>query len=83
MRIIIATILIMLVLLLAAEWAVTRARWGVITTNFRLFLVWIYPLEEAWRVLVALSLLSLIASITAARSRRSRPAGAASGMCAA
>ena len=63
---------LLLVIVLVAEWAVTRARWGVITTNFRLFLMWIYPLDQAWRVLVALSLLSLIASITAARSR-SRP----------
>ena len=62
----------LLVILLVAEWAVTRARWGVVTTNFRLFLIWIYPLEEAWRVLVAMALLSLIAGITAAGSH-SRP----------
>ncbi len=53
------------------EWALTRARWGVVTTNFRIFLMWVYPFEEAWRVWLALAVLSLIAGISAARSRSS------------
>lgn len=53
------------------EWALTRARWGVVTTNFRIFLMWVYPFEEAWRVWLALAALSLIAGISAARSRTS------------
>jgi general L-amino acid transport system permease protein len=60
---------LLLFLLLFLEWALTRARWGVITTNLRLFLMWVYPLENAWRVFLCLALLALIVGITAARSR--------------
>lgn len=60
---------LILFLLLALEWAVTRARWGVISTNLRLFMLWVYPLDQAWRVWICLVLLSLIVGVTAARSR--------------
>jgi general L-amino acid transport system permease protein len=58
-----------IVLVVAIEWAVTRARWGVITANFRLFLMYVYPFEHAWRVWLCLALLSLIAGLSAAHSR--------------
>jgi general L-amino acid transport system permease protein len=51
------------------EWALTRARWGVVTTNFRIFLMWVYPADDAWRVWLALAVLSLIAGISASGSR--------------
>jgi general L-amino acid transport system permease protein len=57
-------------LVLFAQWAVTQARWGVITTNLRLFLMWVYPIEEAWRVWLCLVVLSLIVGFTAARAGR-------------
>ena len=33
-------------------WAFTSARWGVITTNLRLFMIGPFPPEQAWRVWV-------------------------------
>ena len=60
---------VVLVLVLAAEWAVTRARWGVITANFRLLLIYIYPLEQAWRIWLVLALLSLLGGLAATHSR--------------
>ena len=60
---------LLLALVLAVEWAVTRARWGVITANFRLFLMYVYPLEHAWRIWLVLALLSVIAGLSAAHSR--------------
>ena len=57
---------------LVLDWALTGARWGVVTTNLRLFLVGQYPLEEAWRVWLALLALSVITGLsTAAHGRRS------------
>jgi len=57
-------------LILFVQWAVTQARWGVITTNLRLFLMWVYPIDQAWRVWLCLAVLSLIAGLTAARAGR-------------
>jgi general L-amino acid transport system permease protein len=57
------------VLVVGIEWALTRARWGVITANFRLFLMYVYPIEQAWRIWLCLALLSLIAGLSAAHWR--------------
>jgi general L-amino acid transport system permease protein len=65
---VLGTVLVVLALLFL-EWALTRARWGVVTTNFRIFLMWVYPFDEAWRAWLALAALSLIAGISAARTR--------------
>jgi general L-amino acid transport system permease protein len=51
---------------LIVEWAVTEARWGVVTSNLRLFLIGQYPLDEAWRVWLALLLLSVLAGASVA-----------------
>ena len=40
------------------QWAVTEARWGVVTRNLRLFLIGQYPAEQAWRVWLCLLILS-------------------------
>jgi general L-amino acid transport system permease protein len=48
-----------------ALWALGEARWGVITQNLRLFLVGLYPAEEAWRVWLSMTAVSLVAGITA------------------
>jgi general L-amino acid transport system permease protein len=48
-----------------AAWALTEARWGVITSNLRLFLVGSYPPEETWRVWVSLLMLSVLAGLSA------------------
>ncbi len=52
-------------LLLIAEWALFQARWGVITSNMRLFLVGLYPPEEIQRVWLTLVALSLITGLSA------------------
>lgn len=49
----------------AAQWAVTEARWGVVITNLRLFLIGQYPFEEAWRIWLALTILSALAGLSA------------------
>jgi general L-amino acid transport system permease protein len=48
-----------------ALWALGGARWGVITQNLRLFLIGLYPAEEAWRVWACLTCVSLVAGLTA------------------
>jgi general L-amino acid transport system permease protein len=47
-------------------WAVTEARWGVVTNNLRLFLIGQYPLEHAWRVWFSLAMLSVLSGLSAA-----------------
>jgi general L-amino acid transport system permease protein len=49
-----------------ADWALTDARWGVITSNLRLFLIGQYPMDEAWRIWLALAMLSVLAGLSAA-----------------
>ncbi len=46
-------------------WALTEARWNVITSNLRLFLIGRYPAEEAWRVVLALAVVSVLAGVSA------------------
>jgi general L-amino acid transport system permease protein len=50
---------------LIAQWAVTAARWGVVTTNLKLFLVGQYPATELWRIWLMLALVSLLAGLSA------------------
>jgi len=65
----IATIVIAAILAVAvlnlAQWALTDARWGVITANLRLFLVGRYPPDEIWRVVVTLTVMSLLTGLSA------------------
>jgi general L-amino acid transport system permease protein len=46
-------------------WALTQARWEVITDNLRLFLVGRYPGEETWRIWVAMLILSVLSGLSA------------------
>jgi len=62
--IVVASLLAVAVLLLA-DWVIFDARWGVITTNMRLFLVGLYPPSEIWRVWVLLLVLSLVMGASA------------------
>ena len=52
-------------LALMAEWALVDARWGVITSNMRLFLVGLYPQDEIWRVWLTLAVVSLVVGLSA------------------
>ena len=47
------------------QWAVTEARWSVVTNNLRLFLIGQYPAEQAWRLLLNLAMLSVLAGLSA------------------
>lgn len=49
-----------------ADWSLTEARWGVVTSNFRLFLIGTYPIEDAWRIWLSLAVLSVLAGTSAA-----------------
>ena len=41
-------------------WALTTARWGVITTNLRLFMVGPFPPEQVWRVWLCIAMASFL-----------------------
>src|SRR3989304_6645243 len=47
------------------RWALRDAQWGVITTNLRLFMVGQYPPDQAWRVWLALVIVSLFLGLSA------------------
>jgi general L-amino acid transport system permease protein len=47
------------------QWALTEARWEVVTRNLRLFLIGQYPADQAWRLWLSLLLLSVLAGISA------------------
>lgn len=46
-------------------WAVTEARWSVVTNNLRLFLVGQYPGEQTWRIWLSMTILSVLAGLSA------------------
>jgi general L-amino acid transport system permease protein len=46
-------------------WMFTTARWGVITTNLRLFMVGPFPPEQVWRVWLCLAIASLLFGLSA------------------
>jgi general L-amino acid transport system permease protein len=52
-------------LVLIADWVLFSARWGVITSNMRLFLVGLYPPSEIWRVWLLLLVLSAVMGASA------------------
>ena len=47
------------------QWAVTEARWTVITNNLRLFLIGQYPPDQAWRLWLDLLILSILGGLSA------------------
>jgi general L-amino acid transport system permease protein len=53
------------VVLAIGEWAVTAARWHVITNNLRLFLIGQYPGDQAWRIWLNLAILSVLLGLSA------------------
>jgi general L-amino acid transport system permease protein len=48
------------------QWAVTEARWSVITDNLRLFLIGQYPADQAWRLWLELAIVSVLGGLSAA-----------------
>jgi general L-amino acid transport system permease protein len=47
------------------QWALTEARWEVVTRNLRLFLMGQYPTDQAWRLWASLLLLSVLSGVSA------------------
>jgi general L-amino acid transport system permease protein len=45
-------------------WALETARWEVVITNFRLFMVGQYPLNELWRIWVVLILFAALSGLS-------------------
>ncbi|GAB4518284.1 MAG: amino acid ABC transporter permease [Anaerolineae bacterium] len=46
------------------RWMLTSARWDVITDNLRLFMVGQYPVDQVWRIEVAVSLLLVLLGLS-------------------
>ena len=65
---VVAGAFLLAVMYLVVQWALSDARWGVVTTNLRLFLIGQYPLDEAWRVWLALVLTSVLTGLSAGMS---------------
>ncbi len=57
--------ILLLVMVQVAGWALTEARWGVVTSNLRLFLIGQYPGDQAWRVVLALGIVSFLTGLSA------------------
>jgi general L-amino acid transport system permease protein len=53
------------VLLAIGQWALTEARWDVVTRNLRLFLIGQYPADQAWRIWLSLFILSVQTGLSA------------------
>ncbi len=60
----------------AVEWVFTQARWEVITTNLRLFMIGQYPITAAWRAWVCVALLALLIGLSWGMWGRGQRAGA-------
>lgn len=45
-------------------WATTQAQWSVVSSNLRLFLVGLYPIEEFWRLWGVLAIAGTLAGIS-------------------
>jgi general L-amino acid transport system permease protein len=46
------------------KWALTSAKWGVVTTNIKVFMVGRYPYSEVWRVWASVGLFVVMALVT-------------------
>ena len=57
--------LLLLVAINVGQWALTEARWSVVSLNLRLFLVGQYPADQLWRIWLSLALLSLLTGASA------------------
>ncbi len=47
------------------QWAMTEARWEVVTRNLRLFLIGQYPADQAWRLWASLLVISVLSGLSA------------------
>jgi general L-amino acid transport system permease protein len=73
---------IVVVTVLVLRWALFDARWGVVGSNLRLFLIGQYPFTEAWRVWLALLAISVMTGLAVASNRGGAIRALASGLAA-
>ena len=52
-------------ILTIGQWALTEARWSVVSNNLRLFLIGQYPADQAWRIWLALAIISVLGGLSA------------------
>ncbi len=57
--------LLLVVVITVGQWAITEARWDVVTRNLRLFLIGQYPAGQAWRIWLSLLMLSGLTGLSA------------------
>lgn len=65
--------LVSVVLYGVGKWALATARWGVVTTNIKVFLVGRYPYSEIWRIWASVGLFLVMAVVTLVIWRRESP----------
>jgi general L-amino acid transport system permease protein len=58
--------LLLVIAIRLGDWALTEARWEVVTRNMRLLLIGQYPGDQAWRLWLSLLLLSGLTGVSAA-----------------
>jgi general L-amino acid transport system permease protein len=58
--------LLLVVGITLVEWALTEARWDVVTRNMRLLLIGQYPGDQAWRIWLSLLVVSGLTGVSAA-----------------
>ena len=58
--------LLIVIAIRIGDWAVTEARWEVVTRNMRLLLIGQYPGDQAWRLWLSLLMLSALTGVSAA-----------------
>ena len=57
--------LLVLLAVTVVQWAISEARWDVVTRNMRLFLIGQYPPDLAWRIWLSLLILSGLTGLSA------------------
>ncbi len=69
---VIAGLVVLYLLFRALNYVFVTGRWEIVQVNLRLFMVGRYPVDELWRIVVALSLIALFGGIVAGFVARRR-----------
>ncbi|HEX7196220.1 MAG TPA: ABC transporter permease subunit, partial [Candidatus Limnocylindria bacterium] len=70
--------LLLVIAIRVGQWALAEARWDVVTRNLRLLLIGQFPGDQAWRIWVALMVISVLSGLSAASFGRTTRALAVS-----
>ena len=69
---VISGLVVLYLLFRALNYVFVTGRWEIVQVNLRLFMVGRYPVDELWRIVVALSLIALFGGIVAGFVARRR-----------